>query len=142
MLSDINGVNNILRAVNMEDRCIVKDDSGLMVVDQEGSIVGTGYVKIKEDVAEIIFIAILPTFWHLSLGDCLVRALINFADRRDVKNLYVATKTNKAFFEKIGFKSSIEGEYSIHGGAYENDVGDNVLVLNIDEFFQNPRCHH
>lgn len=120
-------VNHILKTMDMVG--FIDEENDVMVIEKEGFILGTGGVKIEGDRGEIRFIAVLHEYWNQGLEDCLVRALINFSDRRGVKDLYVVVKSNRALFEKIGFQPCIQR-------------GISSLTLNIDEFFNNPHCQH
>jgi amino-acid N-acetyltransferase len=120
---DVNSIESIFDLCGLDFDTPI--DGNCIVIELEKRIIGAGCIKITENRSEITSIAVLPEFQHKGFGDGLLRALINFADRRSVKLINVKTNCAKGFFKKIGFVTVAQ---------------NNEMVLDVDEFFKNTHC--
>lgn len=117
-----------------------------MVVELEGFIVGCGGLAIYDDIAFIKFVAILSEYQNQSLGDGLVRALINYVDRRNVKKIYLVNEKPFDYFKRFGFNYiNLKDFYNQGYNLKElNSTINNfvyIMELDINEFFNNEHCH-
>lgn len=75
-----------------------------LVVDEKGNIAGTGRVALTDKGYKIGRIAILKEYRGQHLGDMLVKALIQKAQQKGAKAVFVDSQLHAvAFYEKIGF---------------------------------------
>ncbi len=121
---DVDSISSLFGLYNLPVG--VGNNSDCMVVELENKIIGAGCMQITDNRAEITSVAILPEFQHKRFGDSLIRALINFADRRNVSLIYVKTDLAQDFFKKIGFIP----------------INDQVneMILDVNNFFDNNTC--
>lgn len=111
--------------------------NGIMVVEEDTQLVGIGCIKIFEEIAFIRGILVKDN--NLELSDGLVRAMINYADRRNVKKIYTPVSKQKSIYQKIGFLA----ETAQQGKKLFTKIGDKykeLLVLDVDDFFGNHQC--
>lgn len=113
---------------------------GIMVLEVDSKLVGVGKVDILEDIGFIDYIVIIKEYRNQSLADGLIRALINYSDRRGVRKLLIKTK-KPDFFTKIGFKVVDTNNLSLDIIKTKLQKGD-LLALDIFEFFNNHQCCH
>lgn len=114
-----------------------------MVVEFEGCIVGTGTMELYEDKALLKHVYILPNYRGHGLGDGLLRAMINFADRRGTEKIYLLNRERTESFKNLGFKDIVDFEavdilkqFDI---LQENPQGI-IMELIIEDFFNNRSC--
>lgn len=75
-----------------------------LVVDDNGTIAGTGRVALVDNGYKIGRIAILKEYRGNHLGDMLVKALIKKAYSKGAKSVFVDSQLHAIpFYEKIGF---------------------------------------
>jgi len=116
-----------------------------LVVEVENTVVGYGALDISKNLAIIKYIYIVPHYRNQGFGDGLVRALINYADRRGVQNIYVFSDDDEInYFKRFGFKSITLNECDIE--IFKTFNIDNykypfVMKLDVGEFFINCHCH-
>ncbi|QEK12191.1 GNAT family N-acetyltransferase [Crassaminicella thermophila] len=60
--------------------------------------------KQKKNVAIIEFVIVTKNRRREYLGDGIVKALLNVADKKGIEKVYVNTDKSNLFFKKIGFK--------------------------------------
>ncbi len=115
-----------------------------MVVELDNTLVGWGYLDICDNLAFIRFVYIDPDHRNQSLGDGLIRALINYADRRNVKTIYVSSDDEKIdYFKRFGFKyiTCDQGDKKIYE-TFNLSIKDLfIMELDVDEFFNSCHCH-
>ncbi|TYP59875.1 GNAT family N-acetyltransferase [Thermosediminibacter litoriperuensis] len=102
---DFETLKNILETVGLGTGGIDEHLDNFMVAEEGDTILATGGLEIYGDAAIIRSVAVLPEFQHQGIGDGLVRALINYGDRRGVSRIYLFTRGAAGFFEKFGFKA-------------------------------------
>lgn len=141
---DLSNIKHILQRVGLSPD-IEDFMDNFMVVELDGSVVGTAGLEAYQDVAVLRSVAILPEYQHQGLGDGLVRAVINFSDRRNVEKLFLFTNTAKGFFEKLGFKvvprKDLDSKCKISSQYNCCPVSCDVMELNVKEFFNNIHCN-
>ncbi|HHW02720.1 MAG TPA: GNAT family N-acetyltransferase [Thermoanaerobacterales bacterium] len=141
--TDISKVKEVLSKVNLS--ADIDSIDNFMVMELDNNIIATAGLEIYQDVAILRSVAVLPEFQHQGLGDGLVRAMINYADRRKISKLFLFTQTARGFFEKIGFKliqrETID-ERCKTSQQYKSNCPVNayVMELNVKEFFNSIHC--
>lgn len=114
-----------------------------MIIEVDDLIAGYGILDIYGDKALLRFVYIFPEHRGDGLGDGLVRALINYADRRGVKKIYFCGSEDIDYFTRFGFKSACCDKSDCH-------IKDNIdfktagncrtMELDVEEFFNTPQC--
>ncbi|NLU09858.1 MAG: GNAT family N-acetyltransferase [Tepidanaerobacter acetatoxydans] len=115
-----------------------------MIVELDDLIVGYGSLDIYSDIAILKLVCVLPKYQNQGLGDGLVRALINYADRRNVKKMYIFHREKVEYFKRFGFKCVTLEEldnriHKIHN--YGESKSTFIMELDINEFFNKQQCH-
>lgn len=141
--ADILGIKQILSRVNLSTD--VEDYiENFMVMEMDGSIVATAGLEIYEDVAVLRSVAVAPEYQNQRLGDGVVRAMINFADRRNIRRLYLFTNTAESFFKKIGFRfiprENVDERCKSSKQFFMCPASSQAMKLDIKEFFNNIHC--
>lgn len=134
---DINSIKTILR----EAKCNISDfnDNNIMVVEEDTQLVGVGCIKIFGELAFIEGIAMKDNDPELSDG--LVKALINFADRRDVKEIYTLDNKQKSIYQEIGFIVATEQQCKkLFDKTGNINFSEKLLILDVNDFFNNHQC--
>ncbi|HHY04595.1 MAG TPA: GNAT family N-acetyltransferase [Thermoanaerobacterales bacterium] len=144
--SDYNKVEDVLKSVGFSTKYL-EDNSQILVVEVDENIVGAGGITIDNENALIRFLAISPEHQRQLLGDTLVRAFINYSDRRNVKKIYVfAYDEITNFFKRIGFKPVKDSivKASLEKQKFNTCLSkyNEVFELDIDDFFNNKSCCH
>jgi amino-acid N-acetyltransferase len=137
-------VKAILKEANLSTAGVDEHFSNFMVVERDGCVIGTAGLEIYGDVAILRSVAIIPEFRRQGMGDGLVRAMINFADRRNIKQIYLFTQTAREFFKKFGFKTiqreCIDERCRSSGEAGLSPASATAMALDIRKFFDTLRC--
>ncbi|AEE91496.1 GCN5-related N-acetyltransferase [Tepidanaerobacter acetatoxydans Re1] len=115
-----------------------------MIVELDDLIVGYGSLDIYGDIAILKLVCVLPKYQNQGFGDGLVRALINYADRRNVKKMYIVHKEKVEYFKRFGFKYVTLEEldnriHKIHN--HGKNKSDFIMELDVDDFFNKQQCH-
>lgn len=124
---------NHVDIVNIEDYI-----SNCMIAYENKMVVATaGYVQVK-DIAIIKFVVVLENRRLEYLGDGIVKALLNVADKNGIKRVFVNTDQEALFFKKIGFKEVTMNEVK---GYFENmDISaffntNKIVQVSLPEYF-------
>jgi amino-acid N-acetyltransferase len=117
-----------------------------MVIETEDSIAGCGALDIFGDIAILKYLSVLPEYRSQGLGDGLTRALVNYADRRSIKKIYLFLKKPVNYFKRFGFKKVCPQDIQQKFAAlniYNTDPIKfaHIMELDIEDFFNNPQCH-
>lgn len=138
---DKSRMHEILNSADFDEYCFENLTEHTMVVELENNIVGWGALDIVDNLALMKFVYILPDYRNQGLGDGLVRALINYADRRGVKNVYILSQYE--YFKRFGFKQVAGSECDKKVlEKYSINVKDQfIMKLNVDDFFNGCHCH-
>lgn len=141
---DFKVIKSILEEVKLMTEGIEQHLDNFMVAEERGTILATGGLEIYDDVAILRSVAVLPEFRHQRIGDGLVRALINYAERRGIKNIFLFTKDAVPFFEKIGFQvvDLKELDEKCTSSLQVNTCSKSAILmkLNVKDFFHNIKC--
>jgi amino-acid N-acetyltransferase len=141
---DFDTIKGILEKVGLMTDGIEQHMDNFMVAEEDNIAIATGGLEIYDDIAILRSLAVLPEFQGMGIGDGLVRALINFAERRGVERIYLYTTSAKPFFEKIGFMVAEPKdlyEKSVKPSQMERCANSSTLMkLDIKDFFKNIRC--
>jgi amino-acid N-acetyltransferase len=141
---DFEVIKGILEKVGLITDGIEQHRDNFMVAEEDNIAIATGGLEIYGDIAILRSLAVLPEFQGRGIGDGLVRALINFAERRGVKKIFLYTRSAKPFFEKIGFLAVDSEELdkkSIKSLQIDQCANSSILMkLDVNDFFKNIKC--
>lgn len=73
--------------------------------DDGGKMVGTGGLEFYSSHALLRSIAVSETLRGTSVGKKIVSHLIDEADRRNIREIFLLTETAPIFFQKLGFQN-------------------------------------
>ncbi len=119
---DYNIINKFLSKISTT-RNLVSNSEIVMSARNNDEILGVGIVKLYEDYAEIIdIVTINKDKFELSYG--IGKALINFIDRRFLKEVRCNNKSLQTLLESLSFK--------------KNDT--DIYALNLEGYFKNDCC--
>lgn len=136
-------IDEIIKDANF-NRFNVDYPEHTMVVELENTIVGCATLYIVDDIAHIGFVYIVPYYQNQGLGDGLVRALINYADRRSVKKIYIFNENEIDYFKRFGF-IYITSDKCCKKIYETNNINISkypfIMKLDVSNFFNNCQCH-
>lgn len=91
-------VTNHLTVLGIEDQFL-----NFFVLYVNGQIIGIVGLEIYNTSGLLRSLAILPEYQKKGLGITLVQQIIEYAQEKKLKTVYLLTETAKSFFEKQGF---------------------------------------
>ena len=98
---------------------IAGENSNVMVAEDDGVIVGSGYARIKESKAHLThdfhaylgFMYVAPTHRGQGINQLIIQSLISWGNIKGMQDFYLeAYADNKSAlkaYEKLGFKTSL-----------------------------------
>ncbi|MBU5311081.1 GNAT family N-acetyltransferase [Tissierella carlieri] len=116
-IDEIDKIMSILKKEGIEDLNL---DGIVYVVLDDNDLVGVGKVRLRDEKWTLEYLIIREDKRNQSLGDALLRAILNKLFNQGIENVYY--RTNSTYLIKKGFI-----------------LGGNQLELNIPEFF-NKGC--
>jgi len=136
-------IQEVINNTDFAQFCPANLTEHTLVVELENTIVGCGNLDIIEDLALIKFVYIIPKYRNQGLGDGLVRALINYADRRNVKKIYIICDDKSEYFKRFGFKyvAATKCNRKVYESHSRNIKDQFIMELDVDEFFNSCHCH-
>lgn len=138
---DIKDIKELLQLTSKDPKAIEECIDSCMVAEYDEKIVGIICLEICDPAAFISFLSVHPDYQDQEIADGLVRAMINFADRRSLKKLFVIANENVRFFEEIGFVPSKWTSVNTKcQQCHVEGFGETLMELDIDEFFNSPHC--
>lgn len=142
--ADVPRIKQILSRVNLSTDIEDYVDY-FMVMEMDGSLVATAGLEVYKDAAVLRSVAVLPEYQRQNLDDGLVRAVINFADRRNIRKLFLFTQTAGEFFKKIGFRPISRENIDERCKSSKQFKSmcpkeSSVMELDVKEFFNNIHC--
>ncbi|WP_374564068.1 arsenic resistance N-acetyltransferase ArsN2 [Ideonella sp.] len=78
--------------------------SHYLLAQSNGEVIGCAGAEVYGDIALLRSVAVLPGLQKLGIGKLLVGRLIQEAQRRQVRMLYLLTVTAPEYFAQVGFK--------------------------------------
>ncbi|NLZ54975.1 MAG: GNAT family N-acetyltransferase [Thermoanaerobacteraceae bacterium] len=141
---DKHKIQEIIKNTDFNQFDFNKHPEHTMVVELEHTIIGCATLDICGNLAHIGFVYIIPSYQNQGLGDGLVRALINYADRRNVKKIYIFYDKKVDYFKRFGFKyiTSNKCDNKIYETSDINISKHSfIMELDVNEFFNNCQCH-
>ncbi|QXM06060.1 GNAT family N-acetyltransferase [Crassaminicella indica] len=75
----------------------------MVAYDNKQPVAAAGFIPI-EDMAIIKFVVVSKNRRREYLGDGIVKAILNLADKMGIKKVFVNTDKEEQFFIKLGFK--------------------------------------
>ena len=100
-----------------------------IVVESEGVLLGYGGFDFDRKDVLLKSVYITPDHRGQRLGDGLVRAIINYADRRNINKIYISDNNADEYFKRFGFKN-----------ISNNKNNKCFFELDVKEFFNNLKC--
>ena len=101
------------------DELIASDNSLLLILEDDGNSIATGYVKIEKSKPSfqhsyhgyLGFMYVLPEYRGQGLNKLMINELISWAQNKDVQDFYLDVYSgNQAAinaYQKLGFQSSM-----------------------------------
>ncbi|MCT4618721.1 MAG: GNAT family N-acetyltransferase [Marinisporobacter sp.] len=83
----------------------------MIAYDNKDAVATAGFIKI-EDIAILKFVVVSKNRQREYLGDGIVKAALNLADKKGVKRVFVNIDQEEIFFEKLRFKEVSLNEVS------------------------------
>jgi len=95
------------------------DNSVVMVADDNGQVVGSGYARIKESKAHLVhdhhaylgFMYVAPSHRGRGINQLIIQSLINWGKTQGMQDFYLDayTQNHSAIraYQKLGFNSSL-----------------------------------
>ena len=77
---------------------------GFLVAREEGALRGVAGLEIYGDVALLRSLAVRPAARGKGWGGKLVQSLMEVAQERNIRTLYLLTETAESFFLRLGFE--------------------------------------
>lgn len=112
------------------------DINNMMAIYDGSEVAGiTYYENLGEEEALLYDVNIKDGFKGQYYGDSIVKAILNVADKRGIKKMFVNTiEENKEFFVKVGFLRPCDVEVEL-----DYSTNNNTMVALLPEFF-NTAC--
>ncbi len=135
----INDVEDILEKqnININDRNFL--DSIFFAAEVDNKLIGIGRLEMLNNIG-IISVILKPTEHDILIG--LIKSILNYADRRNIKRIYTSTSDCIEFYKSLGFniicKELIEDR--IKKSSLAKNKNDTIMVLNLTGYFDKP-CH-
>lgn len=142
---EFNNILHVLKETSVSTNNISSPFNTFIVLEDNSKIIGVAGIEIYRDIGVLNSVAILPAYRGQQLGSGIVKSVLNFADRRNVKKIYLSTEKEEAFFKKLGFKTIDKQE--IDERCSESTFLKNcsqkakIMVLNLVGYFDKP-CSH
>lgn len=119
--------------------------NSMVICDGEKIIGYSSYIKIPNlDIAFVDILVINSEYQGQYMGDGLIKALLNLADKRQIKKVYaIEESNNSSFFKKVGltkrkFRVSDDIMKYFNKGLAANEI-INVFEAILPDFF-NKAC--
>ncbi|QZY56879.1 GNAT family N-acetyltransferase [Crassaminicella profunda] len=104
---EINIIKKLIKESQLKIEGIEDYISNCMIAyDQKKAVAAAGFIK-TENVAIIKFVVVSKNRQKEYLGDGIVKATLNLADKKGVKRVFVNADKEEIFFVKVGFKDVI-----------------------------------
>src|SRR5690349_21182054 len=100
---DLGRALELLRAEKLPDEGVVEQFGHYLVVRTLGQLVGICGVEVHERDGLLRSLVIDPGFRRQGAGDCLVRGILDFGQKLELRALYLMTTTARPYFERYGF---------------------------------------
>lgn len=135
--NEMEDIQNFLSECNSQ--IIINDSHVVMAVKDGSEIMGAGVLSQGQLYGFINGIIIKDEHEFITLGYGLGKAILNFIDRRGIRDVYTIEPDNpikKEIYKRLGFKT--EKNIAIPK-KFEN--GERVMYLNLENYFMSACCH-
>ena len=125
-------IDNV-KKFNLKDNFVIENS---MVIYDGNSVAGITYYSILNEYEALLDeVFIEPQYRNQYFGDSIVKAILNVADKRGVKRVFINTShEDKVFFDKVGFLNPNELEID-----FEYKYSEDTMVALLPDFF-NTAC--
>jgi N-acetylglutamate synthase-like GNAT family acetyltransferase len=100
----------LLRAAKLPDQGVADQFGHYMVVRNLGELVGLCGVEVHGKYGLLRSLVIDPAFRGEGAGDCLVRGILDFGRRLELRALYLFTGDTEGYFQRHGFQAMARAE--------------------------------
>ncbi len=142
---EIDIIQNILDHQQVDLHQLSSYISNCMIVYDNENPVGTaGFIQNK-DIAELQFVVIHQNRQREYLGDGLIKSLLNLADRKGIKQVFVNPKAHPLFFKKVGFKKVSLEELNLYNTLFSKSLAgkeNQLLKVQLPDFFSSACKFH
>lgn len=144
-LEDIHILKELLKKSDVEVDGVEHYISNCMIAyDHHTAVAAAGFIQTN-NIGVIQFVTVINTRRREYLGDSIVKALLNLADKKGINKMVAALDHCDLFFQKVGFQEVPLNEIKPH---LENISGpdlsgkDKVCIANLPDFFLKACKHH
>ncbi|OLS27560.1 MAG: putative N-acetyltransferase YsnE [Candidatus Heimdallarchaeota archaeon LC_3] len=100
---DLKKIFTLLQSLKLPVEGIDDHLSNFFVIKDENEIIGSGGIEIYQEAGLIRSIAVDPKYQKKGLGRKIIEYLLNYANEKGVKELFLLTDTVPKLYEKFGF---------------------------------------
>jgi amino-acid N-acetyltransferase len=97
-------VHELLGQCNLPLAGIDQHVATMLIVREQGNVVGTAALELYADGALLRSVAVDPSYQGRGLGHQLTDAALSLAEARQAPAVFVLTTTAERFFPKFGFE--------------------------------------
>ncbi|HLX13561.1 MAG TPA: arsenic resistance N-acetyltransferase ArsN2 [Bacteroidota bacterium] len=101
--ADLPAITNLLAANKLPFAGVAEHVASFLVADVDGDLVGTAGLEIYGEGGLLRSVAVDPRFRNKGIGDKLSSLILQLADERAVREVYLLTTTAEGYFAKKGF---------------------------------------
>jgi len=139
-LDDIAVIKQLMEENDLNPERIEDSISNCMIAwDNRTPIAAAGFID-NENSALLQFIVVQKARQRESIGDGILKSLLNFADAKGIRDVFVYTKNELApFFKKVGFQEANPDQIHTAAKRFHIDFqGENDIWLHValPEFFK------
>ena len=103
-LDELTEVLGLLSECGLPREGVAEHFDGFLVAREEGALRGVAGLEIYGDVALLRSLAVRPAARGRGWGGKLVQSLMEVAQERNIRTLYLLTETAESFFLRLGFE--------------------------------------
>ena len=103
-LDELTEVLGLLSECGLPREGVAEHFDGFLVAREEGALRGVAGLEIYGDVAFLRSLAVRPAARGKGWGGKLVQSLMEVAQERNIRTLYLLTETAESFFLRLGFE--------------------------------------
>jgi len=103
-LDELTEVFGLLSECGLPREGVAEHFDGFLVAREEGALRGVAGLEIYGDVALLRSLAVRPAARGKGWGGKLVQSLMEVAQERNIRTLYLLTETAESFFLRLGFE--------------------------------------
>jgi amino-acid N-acetyltransferase len=100
---DLGRALELLRLAQLPESGVIDHFGNYVVVRTLGHLVGVGGLEVHGEHGLLRSLVVDPAFRHQGAGDCLVRGVLELAQKMNLKALHLLTLTAERYFARYGF---------------------------------------